>query len=127
VTRRGPVSTLHLLSHIHVIRCLPLYKEAAILSWLSKTIPTYLPLADSAPAPERKAALAFFKAGTPENIVRHVMVSEDNSTLLGFLERKWSQMMGMSFDPLPPAKSISAYDVRPVTVSCRFALSAPLH
>lgn len=106
------MSTLHLLSHIHVIRCLPLYKEAAVLSWLSKTIPTFLPLADSAPAPDRKAALAFFKAGTPENIVRHVMVSEDNSTLLGFLERKWGQMMGMSFDPLPPAKSVSAYDVR---------------
>lgn len=75
-------------------------------------MPTFLPLVN-VPSPDRTAALAFFKNGTPENIVRHVMVSEDNSTLLGFLERKWGQMMGMSFDPLPPRNSISAYDVSP--------------
>lgn len=95
------------------MRCLPLYKEASVLSWLAKTIPTFLPVVDSTPSSERKAALAFFKGGTPENIVRHVMVSEDNSTLLGFLERKWGQAMGMSFDPLPPINSVSAYDVHP--------------
>jgi hypothetical protein len=50
----------------------------------------------------------------PEWVVRHVMVAEDNSTLLGFLEGRVKERMGMSYDPLPPRTSVSAYNVSPL-------------
>lgn len=112
--RPGPLTTLHLLSHIYVLRSQALWKEAPTLAWLQSQLPLILPdlLAsnEKAYAP-RQAVLDHFKNGTPESIVRHVMVAEDNSTLLGFLEPKVREAMGMAFDPLPPRRGVSFYDV----------------
>lgn len=83
---------MHLLSHIYVQRSQALWKEAATLSWLQSQLPSILPdlLTQDGPSSYalREKVLQHFKEGTPESIARHVMVSEDNSTLLGFLDRR---------------------------------------
>ncbi|KAL7413126.1 transcriptional repressor TCF25-domain-containing protein [Mrakia frigida] len=109
----GPLTPLHLLSHIYVLRSSALWKELPTLHWLQSRLPHILPLLlspSNASYPPRQAVLDHFKNGTPEGIVRHVMVAEDNSTLLGFLEPRVREGMGMAFDPLPPRRSVSSYD-----------------
>lgn len=112
--RPGPLTTLHLLSHIYVLRSHALWKDPSVLAWLKSCLPTILPtlLDPSAPIPpNRKHALDHFKNGTPESIVRHVMVAEDNSGLLGFLSEAQRERLGMAFDPVPPKRSTTLYDV----------------
>lgn len=123
--RPGPLTTLHLLSHIYVLRSSALWKDPSALSWLNSRLPHILPdlLSPTAAVPANRAhALEHFKAGTPESIVRHVLVAEDNSGLLGFLNEKQRERLGMAFDPVPPKRSVSQYDVSRF-LACRPSVS----
>ncbi|CDZ98610.1 Uncharacterized conserved protein [Phaffia rhodozyma] len=110
----GPLTPLHLLSQIYVSRSHSLFKEASHLSWIQAQLPQIYPdllsSSPSSPSPSRARVLSYWKSGSGESLTRHVLVSEDNSSWLGFLEAGVKEGMGMSFDPAPPRTAITAYN-----------------
>jgi hypothetical protein len=52
-----------------------------------------------------------YAAGTPQNVVRHLIVTESR-TLLAFVSPHAIPSSMVAYDPVPPYKSVSSYDER---------------
>lgn len=103
-------STLHLLSHLYAHRAFELWKVPEVAEWLrSATDAALLKRLASETPPARTRARNAFEDGTPENIVRHVVVAE-NRAMMAFLSPNAIPRTMVSYDPVPPRTSLSQYD-----------------
>ncbi|KIY63859.1 DUF654-domain-containing protein, partial [Cylindrobasidium torrendii FP15055 ss-10] len=105
----GPVSSMHLISHLYVQRALPVWKDHT--DWFRDTITkrfAVLPKTLSSPTRE-----AFFKLYDQEHLrfslYRHVIVLEYPS-LFKFIPKAIFARKSLDCDPLPPPGYQSAYD-----------------
>lgn len=104
-------TSLHLLAHLYVSRSDALWKEGDRSKWLSAQVEiafAEMPTSDET----RSAALKHFGAAShkvPENLCRHVMVTESTS-YLGFLPPAIAQSPMVSYDPLPPSNGTTFYN-----------------
>lgn len=103
-------STLHLLSHIYAQRASELWKIPEITDWVRSSVDSaLLTKLASITSPTRVRAQEAYKAGTPENFVRHVIVAENRSVMTFFSPNAVPQTMN-AYDPVPPRTSLSQYD-----------------
>ncbi|EJU05955.1 DUF654-domain-containing protein, partial [Dacryopinax primogenitus] len=100
-------STLHLLAHLYAHRSNSLWKNAPYSNWFTDTVSTCLQDLDK---PYHVLTETHMKRRpTPLWICRHLVVADLNS-LFSFLPPAVTRDVGMGYDPLPPATSISNYD-----------------
>lgn len=104
-------STVNLLSHLYAHRSVDLWKQPNVSSWLVSAIDTTLltSLTSSKVSPTRAMAISRYSLGTPQNIVRHVLVTE-NRSLFPFLGPRALNDSMVAYDPVPPTTSVSAFD-----------------
>jgi len=107
-----PAAILHLLSHLYVQRCFPLWKEHA--SWFSNTIseafstlPTSLPHSD-----KRDAFYSLYEhLNLCYSVYRHIVVLDAPfRRLSSFIPREILEGKSLACDPLPPQTSLNYYD-----------------
>jgi hypothetical protein len=99
-----------LLSHIYAQRSFELWKVPEVSEWLKETISANLLSELSSKKPSlRVQAEEKYSSGTPQNISRHILVIE-NRQLMSFLSPQALPPSMVSFDPLPPSYSRSAYN-----------------
>ncbi|KZT51827.1 DUF654-domain-containing protein [Calocera cornea HHB12733] len=102
-------STLHLLAHLYAQRSNSLWKNAPYNTWFASTVPTCLVNLDKPYHARVMAEVHMKKRPTPMWICRHIVVADLNS-LFSFLPPAVTRDIGMGYDPLPPATSVSTYD-----------------
>lgn len=103
-------STLHLLSHLYAQRAFELWKVPEVAEWLRCNIDaTLLKRLASETSPVHSRARKAFEDGTPEYIIRHVIVTE-NRSVMTFLSPNAVPHTMVSYDPLPPGTSLTQYD-----------------
>lgn len=103
-------STIHLLSHLYAQRASELWKVPEVAEWLRSTIDgALLKRLASETSPARIRARNAFENGTPESIVRHVIVAENRAVMTFFSPNAVPRTM-VSYDPVPPRTSLSQYD-----------------
>jgi hypothetical protein len=103
---------LHLLSHLYVQRCSPLWKEHA--SWFSEAISdAFSSLPKSLPQSNKREA--FYALYEDRNLCysvhRHIVVLDAPfRRLFSFIPREVLGGKSLACDPLPPPTSLSYYD-----------------
>jgi hypothetical protein len=103
-------STIHLLSHLYAQRAFELWKVPEVAEWLRSSIDaTLLKRLASETSPVRTRARNAFEDATPEFIVRHVIVAENQSSM-AFLSPNAVPRTMVSYDPVPPRTSLTQYD-----------------
>lgn len=106
------VATLHILSHLYVQRCFPLWKEHA--TWFSKTISeefSTLP-ASSSNSDKRNAFYDQYEHSSLRySVYRHILVLDAPfRRLVSFIPREVIEGKSLACDPLPPSTAQSHYD-----------------
>ncbi|KZO93809.1 DUF654-domain-containing protein [Calocera viscosa TUFC12733] len=101
-------STAHLLAHLYAQRSNSLWKNAPYSTWFASAVLSCLVHLDP-PSHAREPETQMQKHPTPLWICRHIIVADLNS-LITFLPPAVTRDIGMGYDPLPPATSVSAYD-----------------
>lgn len=105
-------ATLHILSHLYVLRCFPLWKEHA--SWFSKTISAaFSSLAGSMPHSEKRNAFyeLYEHTSLRYSVYRHILVLDAPfRRLFSFIPREILEGKSLACDPLPPPTALSHYD-----------------
>ncbi|KAF8341438.1 transcriptional repressor TCF25-domain-containing protein [Cantharellus anzutake] len=103
-------STVNLLSHLYAHRSADVWKQPNVSSWLVSAIDAkFLNGLTSEPSPTHAVAVSKYSSGTPQNITRHVIVTEIRS-LFSFLEPQTLAGSMAAYDPIPPVTSVSRYD-----------------
>uniref|UniRef100_A0A8C5R2B9 Transcription factor 25 n=1 Tax=Leptobrachium leishanense TaxID=445787 RepID=A0A8C5R2B9_9ANUR len=110
VTQISQPPALSQLTSLYIGRCLGLWKEAAVMSWLETNVNEVLRLVNSndpvVQECEQRRKVRYQSA--PRNIHRHIILSEIKGASSALPLEVTSQPV-LGFDPLPPLDSIVSY------------------